>query len=105
MFPTMMAPIVACTLGMRSVVLSGRPSDPEIQEQLKKVREKLWTNTTLVLLDPEDSKSEDGKWLRERNTLYKEFTGDKARVQICEGTKCLDAFDLGDLEKSLEELG
>lgn len=75
---------------------------------LRKLRTKLLTNTTLVQLDP--ANKESFEWLLNRNTLYKELLrmtkeGGKPVVQVCEGTKCLDAFDMSDIESVLEELG
>lgn len=94
---------------MRSVVLAGDPEDPTISMHLQKLRHKLLTNTTIVQLDP--AKEETLKWLLNRNPLYKELLriatreGGKPVVQVCEGTKCLDAFDMSDIESVLEELG
>lgn len=101
MFASMMAPIVASNLGMRSIVLVGTSED---DEELKQIRGRLLTNTTVVVLSGKE------KWLLERNGLYKESVkglgkeGGK-KVQVCEGTVCLDAFDLAGLTKALEEMG
>lgn len=103
---SLMPSIVASNLGMRSVVLAGSPEDPTISVHLQKLRSKLLTNTTLVQLDP--AKSESYEWLFNRHPLYKELLkmatkgGGKSVIQVCEGTKCLDAFDI---ESVLEELG
>lgn len=94
---------------MRSVVLAGDPEDPTIAMHLQKLRLKLLTNTTLVQLDP--AKKESLEWLLNRNPLHSELLkmatreGGKPVVQVCEGTKCLDAFDMSDIESVLEELG
>lgn len=108
LFSSLMPSIVASNLGMRSVVLAGSPEDPTIAMHLRKLRTKLLTNTTLVQLDP--ANNESFEWLLNRNTLYKELLrmtkeGGKPVVQVCEGTKCLDAFDMSDIESVLEELG
>lgn len=109
LFSSLMPSIVASNLGMRSVVLAGSPEDPTIAMHLRKLRTKLLTNTTLVQLDP--AKKESFEWLLNRNTLYKELLmmatkeGGKPVVQVCEGAKCLDAFDMSDIESVLEELG
>lgn len=99
MFASMMAPIVAANLGMRSIVLVGAEADGV---ELKQIRGRLLTNTTVVVLSGKE------QWLLSRNELYKESVkanGGKAKVQVCEGTVCLDAFDLAGLEKALEEMG
>lgn len=104
-----MPSIVASNLGMRSVVLVGSPEDPTIAMHLRKLRSKLLTNTTLVQLDP--AKKESFEWLLNKNPLYRELLkmatkeGGKPVVQVCEGTKCLNAFDMSDIESVLEELG
>jgi hypothetical protein len=104
-----MPAIVAANLGMRSVVLAGSPADPTIQTHLKKLRSKLLTNTTLVQLDP--AKEHSLEWLLDRNSLLKDLLaaatkdGGKPVVQVCEGTKCLDAFDMSDIGTVLEGLG
>ncbi|CAZ83849.1 unnamed protein product, partial [Tuber melanosporum] len=109
LFSSLMPAIVASNLGMRSVVLAGDPKDPTIEKHLKRLRSKLLTNTTLVQLDPARGDSLD--WLLSRNKLHKELLNVAAKgsgkpvVQVCEGTKCLDAFDMGDIESVLEELG
>ncbi|RPA99950.1 hypothetical protein L873DRAFT_1681898 [Choiromyces venosus 120613-1] len=109
LFSSFMPAIVASNLGMRSVVLAGGPEDPTVEKHLKRLRSKLLTNTTLVQLDP--AKKDSLEWLLNRNDLHKELlkvaTKDSGKpvVQVCEGTKCLDAFDTGDIESVLEELG
>lgn len=109
LFSSLMPSIVASNLGMRSVVLAGSPGDPTIAIHLRKLRSKLLTNTTLVQLDP--VKEESFEWLLNRNPLFRELLkmatkeGGKPVVQVCEGTKCLDAFELSDIESVLEELG
>ncbi|PUU80950.1 Six-hairpin glycosidase-like protein [Tuber borchii] len=109
LFSSLMPAIVASNLGMRSVVLAGDPKDPTIEKHLKRLRSKLLTNTTLVQLDP--ARRDSLEWLLNRNDLHKELlkvaTKDDGKpvVQVCEGTKCLDAFYMGDIESVLEELG
>ncbi|CUS11312.1 unnamed protein product [Tuber aestivum] len=109
LFSSLMPAIVASNLGMRSVVLAGDPKDPTLEKHLKTLRSKLLTNTTLVQLDP--ARKDSLEWLLNRNDLHKELLkvattdGGKPVVQVCEGTKCLDAFDMGDIESALEELG
>lgn len=111
MFASMMSPIVASTLGMRSILLAGDPEkDEEVKNALKDVRGRLLTNTTVVVVNGKNLKNEDGKWLLERNIVFQEMAKraeerGKSRVQVCEGSKCLEAFDLGDLSKALEEMG
>lgn len=106
MFASMMSSIVASSLGMRSIVLSGDPEkDDEVKKALRDVRGRLLTNTTVVVVDPKKEAGEDGKWLLERNGIFREAVKAKTKVQVCEGSKCLNAFDLGDLEKALEEMG
>jgi uncharacterized protein YyaL (SSP411 family) len=101
MFASMMAPIVAANLGMRSIVLVDAKED---DEELKKIRGRLLTNTTVVVLTGKE------EWLMKRNQLYEESVkglgkAGAKKVQVCEGTVCLDAFDLAGLEKALEEMG
>lgn len=110
MFSSLMSSIVASTLGMRTVVLAGRDDDAEVAAQLAKIRSRLLTNTAVVLLRPGMDKTADGKWLLDKNTLYQvamrslETRKGKAFLQVCEGTKCLDTFDMGGLENALEDL-
>jgi uncharacterized protein YyaL (SSP411 family) len=111
MFSSLMSSIVASNLGMRSIVLAGKEGDLEVAAQLKKIRSRLLTNTTVVRLRPGMEKDPHAKWLLERNPLYKSTleslqsrTGG-SRVQVCEGNRCLDTFDMSGLDKALEDLG
>ena len=97
---------------MRSVVLAGDPEDPDLKKQRSRLRGKLLTNTTIVQVDPKKVKSgdEDVKWLLERNEVLGEVLKraekkGKGMVQICEGNRCLDVLDMGDIEAAIEELG
>ncbi|RPB15548.1 hypothetical protein P167DRAFT_603079 [Morchella conica CCBAS932] len=109
LFSSLMPSIVASNLGMRSVVLAGNPEEPTLAAHLKHLRKKLLTNTTIVQLDPAKKDSLD--WLLRRNSLHDALLkraarkGGKPVVQVCEGTKCLDAFEMSDIESVLEELG
>lgn len=112
MFSSLMASIVASNLGMRSIVLTDAPNDggAELKAQLAKIRSRLLTNTTVVLLRPGMEKEPCGKWLLDRNPLYRaslasEKEGGGSRVQVCEGEKCLDTFDMSGLDRALENLG
>jgi len=109
MFSSMMGSIVASSLGTRSIVLAGKEGDPEISSQLKKIRSRLFSNTTVVSLSTAIRDSQHGKWLLDRNPMYREALGSlekkgKPFVQICEGAKCLDVFDMSGLERALEDL-
>ena len=109
MFASMMGPIVASNLGMRSVVLAGRQGDPEVAKELEKVRARLLTNTTVVVLHPEMAAG-DGEWLLGKNPLYRaaleslKTRGGRALMQVCESGRCLDTFDMGGLERALGDL-
>lgn len=110
MFSSLMSSIVASNLGVRSVVMAGKEGDAEIAAHLKKIRSRLLTNTTVVLLRPGMESTADGKWLLERNPLYRatlqslDSRKGKSLVQVCEGTKCLDTFDMSGLDRALEDL-
>ncbi|RPB26334.1 hypothetical protein L211DRAFT_821396 [Terfezia boudieri ATCC MYA-4762] len=112
LFCSLLPAIVASNLGMRSVILAGDPDDPELKKQRSRLRGKLLTNTTIVQVDPKKVKSgdEDVKWLLERNAVLGEVLNrvekkGKGMVQICEGNRCLDVLDMGDIEAAIEELG
>ncbi|KAA8895720.1 hypothetical protein FN846DRAFT_784662 [Sphaerosporella brunnea] len=111
MFASLMNSIVASNLGMRSIVLAGKEGDADVAAQLKKIRSRLLTNTTVVMLRSGMEKDPNAKWLLEKNSLYKATldslqsrTGNSC-VQVCEGNKCLDTFDMSGLDKALEDLG
>ena len=108
----MLPAIVATNLGMRSVVLVGGTSDddPELQRHKSQLRGKLLTNTTIVQLDPKTRHAEEMKWLLGKNEVLREMlkmveNRGKGLVQICEGSRCLNAFDMKDIETAIEELG
>ncbi|KAF8468349.1 hypothetical protein BDZ91DRAFT_812087 [Kalaharituber pfeilii] len=110
LFCSMLPAIVASNLGMRSVVLAGDTEDLELKRHKAKLRRKLLTNTTVVELDPKKKGEEEIKWLMERNTVLKDVLDTverrgKSMVQICEGNRCLDAFEMGDVEAAIDELG
>ncbi|KAI5852280.1 hypothetical protein BZA05DRAFT_397412 [Tricharina praecox] len=115
MFSSLMASIVASNLGMRSIVLADTHEDgTEIREQLAKIRSRLLTNTTVVRLHPGLEKEPSGKWLLDRNPLYratleglaaKKKNSAGSCVQVCEGGKCLATFDMSGLDRALEDLG
>ncbi|KAF8544500.1 Six-hairpin glycosidase-like protein [Trichophaea hybrida] len=111
MFSSHMSSIVASNIGMRSIVLAGTDGDPEIAAQLKEIRSRLLPNTTLILLRPNIAESEDSKWLLDTNPLYRwmlenlEARNGKPIVQVCEGKKCLDTFDMNELGRALKNLG
>lgn len=94
---------------MRSVVLCGDPEDQELARHKRKLRGKLLTNTTTVQLNPKNN-DEEMKWLLGKNEVLGEVLKmverkGKGMVQICEGNRCLDAFDMKDIEAAIEELG
>ena len=98
---------------MRSVVLvAGAPGDhdPELQRHKSKLRSKLLTNTNIVQLDPKTKNAEEMKWLLGKNEVLREVltmaeNRGKGLVQICEGNRCLNPFDMKDIETAIEELG
>lgn len=106
----MLSSIVAASLGVRAVVLAGRRGETEVEDQLRRVRARLGPNTTVVLLDPEDGNAGDD-WLLAQNPLYRKTLESLERkkggavLQVCEGTRCEDVFDMSDMDKVLEELG
>jgi len=112
LFCSLLPAIVASNLGIRSVVLAGDPEDPELKKQRSRLRGKLLTNTTIVQVDPKKVKSgdEDVRWLLGRNEVLGEVLNrvekkGKGMVQICEGNRCLDVWDMGNIEAAIEELG
>lgn len=108
---------------MRSVVLVGDMKantnhKDVLGKHLKKLRGKLLSNTIVVHLPAPGSpelETPEAKWFLERNTLMKEVvkqaerqarkTGGGPLVQICEGMRCLDVFDMSEIEQAIEELG
>ncbi|KAI5819034.1 hypothetical protein BZA77DRAFT_276632 [Pyronema omphalodes] len=105
MFASHMTSIVSANMGMRSIVIVGKEEDAEVQAQLKTLRSKLLTNTTVVHIYPGIENTAEGKWLLDTNSTLKaqlDAYKDKPMAQVCQGQKCLNAFDMSELEKALK---
>ncbi|KAF3941252.1 hypothetical protein ABW19_dt0209285 [Dactylella cylindrospora] len=107
LFSSILPSIVASNLGTGSVILAGKKSDPTIIAYRNKLRTKLLTNTSIVLVDPTE-KSDDITWLLGKNEILRESlkgTETKPRIQICENQRCVDSSKLEDLEHAFADLG
>jgi uncharacterized protein YyaL (SSP411 family) len=106
MFASHMTSIVSANMGMRSIVIVGKKEDAEVQAQLKTLRSKLLTNTTAVHIYPGIENTAEGKWLLDTNSTLKtqlDAYKDKPMAQVCQGQKCLNAFDMSELEEALKQ--
>lgn len=110
LFSSMLPSVVASNLGTSAVILCGSSDDPDVVKYRGKLRMRLLSNTTIAYLDPSQnsgSKQQD-KWLLDKNKLLLEAmkgTEKKSRVQICQGTRCVDGHNTEALEGAFEELG
>lgn len=110
LFSSMLPSVVASNLGTSSVILCGSPDDPDIIQYRGKLRKRLLSNTTVLYLDPSqnsESKQQD-KWLLGKNKILSETmkgTEKRSRIQICQGTRCVDGHSVEALEQAFNELG
>ncbi|KAK6341034.1 hypothetical protein TWF696_009344 [Orbilia brochopaga] len=107
LFSSMLPSVVASNLGTGSVVLAGRKSDPAIKAYRAKLRTKLFTNTSILFIDPTE-KSEDNTWLLAKTETLKELVKgaeSKPRVQVCEGQRCVVVNSVEELEHAFADLG
>ncbi|KAF3921469.1 hypothetical protein ABW21_db0206573 [Orbilia brochopaga] len=106
LFPSMLPSVVASDLGTYSVILVGKKSDPEIKAYRAKLRAKLLTNTSVLLIDPTE-KNEDA-WLLAANEALKELvksTRSRHRVEVCAGQRCVTVNSPEELEQALAHPG
>jgi len=110
LFSSMLPSVVASNLGTSAIMLCGSPDDPDVVKYRSRLRTRLLSNTTIVYLNPSQnsgSKQQD-KWLISKNKLLLEAmkgTEKKSRVQICQGTRCVDGHSIEALEQAFKELG
>lgn len=105
LFSSFMPSIVAGKLGVRGIVVAqGEEKDDngvmKVKEFEKAPRGGLGTFTKI-------SSNKESSWLRERNTLLKDFGRDgRTRILICEGGKCVEEGVLQDVpvEKEIPDV-
>lgn len=99
LFAGMMDAVVVGKLGTRHSVITGEGE--RVEEWLQRYRSKPGCLGTISRVG-----KEQGKWLKERNSLVKTMDTGREGVMVCEKGACRDDLELGmgSMEKAIEEV-
>ncbi|KAF3086999.1 hypothetical protein TWF706_011288 [Orbilia oligospora] len=107
LFSTMLPSVVALNLGTGTVIIAGKKSDPTISAYRAKLRTQLFTNTSIIVVDPTE-KSDDITWFTGKNEILKDIlksAATKPIVQVCQNQTCVPLSKIEELEAKFAELG